>query len=180
MIETKTVLVLGAGASKPFGYPTGPELFNEVCKLLDHEGNAFNSIWKTGFDKDLIKDFRSKLYASGRNSVDEFLEHRPEFLNVGKHAMAAVLLQLEKPDNLYKHDILNNWYKFLFTKMNTSLDDFENNNISFITFNYDRSLEYFLFNSIMNSYKIDEFNAALKIRKIKIFIPLLLFAFSQN
>ena len=34
MITKKTVLVLGAGASKPFGLPTGKELKNDVCRLL--------------------------------------------------------------------------------------------------------------------------------------------------
>jgi hypothetical protein len=38
MIKNKTVFVLGAGASKPYGYPTGEELFKEVLRLEKHLG----------------------------------------------------------------------------------------------------------------------------------------------
>lgn len=31
MITRRTVLVLGAGASKPYGYPLGGELRNQIC-----------------------------------------------------------------------------------------------------------------------------------------------------
>ena len=37
MIEKKTVLVLGAGASKPYGFPTGGELQDEISAVLEAE-----------------------------------------------------------------------------------------------------------------------------------------------
>ena len=46
MIETPTLFVLGAGASKPYGYPTGPELRSEIVPTLFH---GFPIITKTGF-----------------------------------------------------------------------------------------------------------------------------------
>ncbi len=41
MIEIETVLVLGAGASIPFGFPSGQNLVDIICtKLLSHSLNA--------------------------------------------------------------------------------------------------------------------------------------------
>jgi len=33
MIEKKTVLILAAGASKPYGFPTGEELLREIVDI---------------------------------------------------------------------------------------------------------------------------------------------------
>jgi len=32
MIDTPTLFILGAGASKPYGYPTGAELRTDIVK----------------------------------------------------------------------------------------------------------------------------------------------------
>ena len=36
MINTKTVLVLGAGASYPYGFPLGAELHDRICRYATH------------------------------------------------------------------------------------------------------------------------------------------------
>ena len=33
MLTYNTVFILGAGASKPFGFPTGAELKNNICEV---------------------------------------------------------------------------------------------------------------------------------------------------
>jgi len=43
-------------------------------------------------------------------------------------------------------------YQYLFNKLNASLNDFKQNRVGFISFNYDRSLEHFLFTSLQNTY----------------------------
>ena len=42
------------------------------------------------------------------------------------------------------------WYLYLSKRLNWSFDEFENNKLSIITFNYDRSLEHYLFTSLLN------------------------------
>ena len=43
MINLETVLILGAGASKDFGFPTGRELVEQVCDFLgDQDRQDFN------------------------------------------------------------------------------------------------------------------------------------------
>ena len=46
------------------------------------------------------------------------------------------------------------WYVYLFNQLGARKDDFNKNRISIITYNYDRSLEYFLFVALKFSYGI--------------------------
>jgi hypothetical protein len=102
--------------------------------------------------------FKSELFLSHQPSVDAFLEHRPEFRDAGKLAIALSLMAREN------EKILNNFekrkvgfYDYLFTQLNTSWEEFGNNKLSIITFNYDRSLEHYLFTALKHSYgKSDE------------------------
>jgi len=60
---------------------------------------------------------------------------------------------LEREGTLFDLETEEHWYRYLFNKMEArSLDEFRNNKISFITFNYDRSLEHFIFTSLKHSY----------------------------
>jgi hypothetical protein len=166
MITKKTVLILGAGASIPYGYPSGNGLCEIACKELTLSG-LNNLLDLANFQPSLIESFRDALLMSGKGSIDEFLEHQKRFIDLGKNVIAALLIPYEITSSLYSFN-QTNWYRYLFQKMNTGFDEFEKNNISFITFNYDRSLEHFLLTSLKNSYPITELDAALKIRKLKI------------
>lgn len=42
------------------------------------------------------------------------------------------------------------WYRYLSERLNPSFDEFEHNKLSIVTFNYDRSLEHYLFTSLLN------------------------------
>jgi hypothetical protein len=86
-----------------------------------------------------LKDFAAKLRDSGRDSVDAFLEHNPNFLDVGKPSIAATLIPHEDPDAIQDGD----WYRNLFNAMNAPFAEFENNKLAVITYNYDRSLEFY-------------------------------------
>lgn len=80
-------------------------------------------------------------------------------MDVGKAAIAFRLMQFEDPNRLTWFD--NNWYRYIFGKLDAPLADFRNNNVTFVTFNYDRSLEHFLFTALKNSYNgTDEVVAA--------------------
>ena len=90
---------------------------------------------------------------SGQPSVDAFLERRPEFLDVGKLAIAFCLMPFEREEKLYHLDDPRrggDWYEYLSVKLNSSFEEFGENRLSIITFNYDRSLEHYLLNSLMN------------------------------
>jgi SIR2-like domain len=96
------------------------------------------------------RHFAIVFFSSGKNSVDAFLESRPDFIDIGKAAIAALLARFENQDILFDYD--NNWLRYLYNNLGTSFEKFGSNSIAFITFNYDRTVEHFFFESLKNSY----------------------------
>ncbi len=150
MIKNRTVLVLGAGASMHLDFPSGIKLMNTIVEGLRNRGSLFQYLSQYSTRPAEISDFSDALNYSGTTSIDQFLEHRNEYIDIGKRAIAYVLCPLEKKDSLFRAK--NNWYKYIFDKMNGPFDEFSKNKLSIITFNYDRSFEEFLFNSVQNFY----------------------------
>lgn len=173
MIETPTVLVLGAGASNPYGFPSEGELYREV---LDMKPKAFPmDVAQFGrtkmFRTRKVLEFKAELRDSGVKSVDVFLESREEFEKVGKAAMACILSRYEtaalaRPDGPDKRD----WYCYLWERMcaGASFDDLGENRLSILTFNYDRSLEDFLFRAARAYYGQSPDECARTLRAINI------------
>lgn len=140
MISRPVVLVLGAGASADFGFPLGQDLIKQIA----HGGAQTDAILEgLGFHGNHIRDFRTELRKAAPPSIDEFLAYRKEYLSVGKAAIATRLVELEKPNSLLSQ---KTWYKYLLNAIvqPTSPADIANGNLSVITFNYDRSLEFWL------------------------------------
>jgi hypothetical protein len=150
MLTKKTVLVLGAGASKPYGFPTGLEL-SEIISLQFQQGqNTFENLRNLGHAPAVMAAFRNEFYKSGRNSVDAFLEHRKDLIEIGKLAIAATLVPKESEEPLFAYQ--DSWLRLLYNNMNASFDEFGKNTLSIITYNYDRSVEHFLMTALENSY----------------------------
>jgi hypothetical protein len=96
---------------------------------------------------------KSELYLSQKPSIDAFLEHRPEFLNAGKIGIALSLLSKENPDAFNGFEIRDQGiYHFLYNSLTASWEEFKENKLTVVTFNYDRSFEYFLFSALKHSY----------------------------
>jgi len=153
MIIKPTTLILGAGASAPFRFPTGYQLLQQVLSLTHPSSlsNQMQNFAPLGHKQNEIIQFYNELLRSGKQSVDSFLEHREEFIEIGKTAIAMALISFENEWELFKHDG-NSWYEYLFNELNTQFDDFNENKLSILTFNYDRSLEYFLLTALKNLY----------------------------
>jgi len=187
MITANTVLVLGAGANMPYGFPSGKELAYEIYRpsgivptpgLLHHPCSQIDPDYFSQhfqIPKDYLQYFKNAL-ATSQLSVDAFLENRADeaMLRVGKLSIAAILLNCEKHDRLfigkppYHHfeDVRHSdrlarqdghWYGLLWDRLcepdnkNNPADLFDRipeSNLSIITFNYDRSLEYYLLTAL--------------------------------
>lgn len=136
----------------PFGFPSGAGLKTKIVELL---GNRNGTLWSIsidlGFSPERIDAFQDALKHSGKRSVDAFLEHRAEFVDLGKVATAYVIMSCELKDQVFA-DRKENWYQYFFNKLNVEFDDFGKNHVSVITFNYDRSLEFYLVTALQNSY----------------------------
>ncbi len=164
MINTNTVLVLGAGASIPFGFPSGIKLKDKICGFV--VGRREYNFLKDSYTEAEIQKFMHEMVRSPDYSVDQFLEHRPEYLEIGKRSIALALLPHERTVRLFEDwaalrsgsvtelgsEDGNNWYQYLFSRLMTTFDKFGDNSLSVITFNYDRSLEHYLFTSLKNKY----------------------------
>lgn len=144
MITKPTVLILGAGSATAYGFPLGRGLRNLVCRIP--WTGAANLIKETGFDSDELENFVNTLRHSAYTSVDWFLEDWPEFIAIGKAAIAAALIPSEDPNRLFPPDATDtHWYELLLNTLDTPQGAFTENRLSIVTFNYDRSLEHYLF-----------------------------------
>lgn len=171
MITKPTVLVLGAGASHPYGYPVGRTLLDDIIKGAANPGSPlFNDLTHVaGFDfvGANVKQFSSELNGSASQSVDAFLESRTDFIDMGRCAIASELLRYEKPDIIYA---TNDWYQYLFNEMynRNQFESFGESKVSIITFNYDRSLEFCLFTALRKSSQKSRAECVDNFERIKI------------
>jgi hypothetical protein len=144
MFSKPTVLILGAGASAPYGFPLGRGLRDRVCRLPNTaEAGAIADL---GYGPEELREFVQTLRYSGCTSVDWFLEDHPEFTGVGKAAIAVALIPFENPDRLFPPGApTSHWYELLLNTLYSSDGAFDGSLLSIVTFNYDRSLEHYLF-----------------------------------
>ncbi|MFH1310469.1 MAG: hypothetical protein ABIH85_07330 [Candidatus Omnitrophota bacterium] len=157
MIDKETVFILGAGASADFNFPLGVELRNEIYEKLKSPNTHSEQIAKVfvDFPTDEASDyiptintFAKDLYYDGDYSIDAFLERfQKKYLDIGKLAIAQTLAKYEDEAHFFDRD---NWYRVLHFKMKqkANVDSYAENKVSFITFNYDRSLEHFFYTAL--------------------------------
>ena len=164
MISVNSVFVLGAGASFPFGFPTGAKLREMLCNDLQIGTTTFSLIKDAGIDTQRIQALRHAFESSGLSSIDAFIAFRPEFQVVGELAIAATLAPMESLTALTRVNGVSgnsDWYQLLWNQLVAevgSVEDLRRNKVRFITFNYDRSLEQYLLNAIRHTFdlQVDE------------------------
>ncbi len=148
MIKKKTVFILGAGASMPYGYPSG---FGLVDKFSSLHSDTVQVLTKLGYDQSHWGTFQKELKRSVQSSVDAFLERREDLRELGKALVASVIIQCETQGLMVSTD--DPWYSMLVDKLDGPYDEIGKNPVSFVTFNYDRSLEHFLSESLCSRHK---------------------------
>lgn len=167
MITDPTVLILGAGASADYGFPIGRQLLLDICRDASPGGQLFDLLGRRmEFPQGEIDRFREALQNSQAPSVDLFLENRKDFEEIGKLAIAATLIPYENYEAFLPIE-KPRWYETLFGLM-VQGGRFEENRLSVITFNYDRSLEAFLFLALQNLHGLKPEDAEDRLRKIQI------------
>lgn len=182
MIKQKTVFVLGAGASAPYGYPTSEGLRQWLKKdLIVSLNNDFKLRQRLAKDEityvyDDLDYFIEEYSGTDRGLfIDLFLNNRSVFKIIGKWAITAAIFYHESISK-YSDDIkkpVEDWMSELFKILKNDIknDNYSRileNNISFISFNYDRSLEYALHRSLMRGFGASSKQAASVIQQIPI------------
>jgi len=173
MITKPTALVLGAGASIPYGFPSAKDLRNVV---LDNTYPRPSKNWINLFSdldattEEDLRDFGGALQESGMASVDAFLEYRTDLIPLGKLTIAAALIPCENENNLYTFSRKGgeSWYEFLWGKLRAPYELLHENRLSIITFNYDRSLEQYIFKCIKRTFNLKDNECYEKLKAIPI------------
>lgn len=171
MIRKKTVFILGAGSSVPYGYPTAPELRRDIIsKFKSKFKNYFAEFYSDKVDFNMrFEPFKEMIYyfdKSSIQSIDLFLSRNKKFDRLGKFITVLMLLNNERESKFRENmdDPKLDWYTAIYNELtneiinDNQLELFKENDVCFITFNYDRSLEHFLYESFSNSFtsKVDD------------------------
>lgn len=139
------VLILGAGASHPYGFPLGNQLKAEVLNQTQNlvVTNPLKSVQK--YSEDLIKRFQYALRFSRAQTIDELLGKKIEFRDIGAHLIAAAIAAREHGEKILP---ARDWYAELYDQLSFECDNSDICNFAIVTLNYDRSLEFFLHEAI--------------------------------
>jgi hypothetical protein len=173
MITQPTVLVLGAGASHEYGLPLGPNLKDAILKALLFAEAGRDQFLFECLQNDGIPNPRS-LVEAGQfisrhsfpyDSIDEVLHafsDKPEAVTVGKLAIASQIIAAEQKSKLYSRDGLHDFSRtataagwlprFYSLGINgVTRKDIASafNNVVMINFNYDRCVEFYIYNATL-------------------------------
>jgi hypothetical protein len=139
MITTPTVFILGAGASAPHKFDTGETLLRNARNMAPLTLMEYIKPLQS-YEATPLRD---ALINTGDLSIDAMLETRRDIQNAGKMLMARMLLHQERNALGNLHVAERDWYGTLFTAMDApTVEAALAQKVTFITYNYDRSLEY--------------------------------------
>lgn len=170
----RVVLVLGAGASVDYAYPSAAQLRDDITgraqDFHDHQRNQKmqERLSKIGWEEDQIGEFTAALLRSGKPSVDAFLEGRRVFRTIGKQAIAAVLMSYENEMELYRVADPKRWYDYLWDRIDGGAEGFLRPPAAIVTFNYDRSLEQYLGMALKDSYELSDREVEKRLQSLNI------------
>lgn len=182
MYKTKTVFIVGAGASLEIGMPTSDSLKSHIARALDIKYEHFNTqiSGSRRISEALFSHFRTenginvpeikKHITAARRivdaiqqaiSIDSFIENIEDELVtfMAKLAISEIIIDAERNSKLFPKcnnnityinwdNIGDTWLHYFFQTIieGTKASNLDNlfDNISIISFNYDRSIEFFL------------------------------------
>lgn len=163
---TQTTLILGAGASAPYKFPTGFELTQKILAL---EGSIELLIYFSDQISPLVKQFFQSFRMSTATSIDSFVAKNPRYTEVARTAIAMVLMEMEDHEVFFNHTINDHWYRYLVNKLcPDSWDAFDPSRLRIVTFNYDVSLEFFLATAVSHMYGKGAADVIEKLKKLEI------------
>jgi hypothetical protein len=205
MLPSKTVFIVGAGASFEAGMPVGTTLRETISTKLDIRFDDFGSKFVGTGDRAIFESLDRK-YGQKINfylgkcwqirdgiilspSVDDFInahQHDAAIAECGKIAISRSILEAERRSKLFYEkrsirdtinfkSIADSWYGGFYQLLSQgvtkgNLDSiFEN--VTIISFNYDRCIEHYLVHAIAAHYQIPIEAASKLVESLTIFHP---------
>jgi len=176
-----TTFVLGAGVSMPFGFPSGFGLLKQVIEL-EHAAAHNELEWVFELFESTIPDFARidlfnflrDLKRGNLDSIDRFVQDNSRYGKIAAACIALVMLRHEvgmanNSINPFHKNIQSNVYRSIWNRMAESGDTLnELKKHNFITFNYDRVLEFFIFNSLTHNLNFNTNDATKFVKNMKI------------
>lgn len=169
----RTAFILGAGASKPYGFPTAYELrelilgraTGDFLSWADCFRGQFKTVWQDWLrgnlpscmsDSASLQAFQTAFCVSDVYSIDKFVFQHERHAEAAKHYIALILLECEQ-----KKKPTGGWYGHIWNEIIIPGATAGRQTLKFFTFNYDRSLESYL-DSVTKTYFSDpEFGRAV-------------------
>lgn len=153
----------------PYGMPSGAKLRSLICNGQADLAGTLQEMphIEAGDTIDFIKNFSRSNVAS----IDAFLSRHERFFEIGKLCIAAILCAKEDPAKVMNNDAEDHWYQHMWQILIDGADthnDLRRNKISFVTFNYDRSLEYFLHQSTKHTFGVSDQEAFTVVKNLRI------------
>jgi hypothetical protein len=198
MFKRKTLFVLGAGASREVEIPIGVKLAEIISRLLDVgpvsvKNPTGEALLQQLYERYPLRDNgytrAAKRISEGvryANSIDDFLDRHSDneqIQRVGKIAIVKSILDAESKSlfagGFRSASLLDamedTWYikffRMLGAGVNVSNIEQIFDNVSFVIFNYDRCLEYFLLNALQFTYGIGSDNAHSVLENLDVVHP---------
>jgi hypothetical protein len=153
-----TVVIVGAGASSPYGFPLGKDLLHRMQRELSDPIVGRPDLPHDAPDTERSRTLRTELLALTPSiparrfeTIDQYLDGAGEDAKLRtKRGMAYTFLRGERAFayNVHQPKPAGDWYTDLFEQM-LAASDSEIAGTQFLTFNYERSLQYDLWESIV-------------------------------
>ena len=139
MACAKTCLILGAGASKPYGYPLGWQLKERIIQYCLSKAPYCAPPEKLSETWHRLEQFARRFDEDDSTTIDAFLNTLPKNDELGRHGRMAIVAVLSAYEDAF--DERERWYGSVLDLLEAP-GDFTS--LKIITFNYDRSFEFFV------------------------------------
>jgi hypothetical protein len=151
---------VGAGASWPYGYPLGPELYNRA-RALTPSSNMWQLIRHAKIaEADTITAMLDDMRDHPAPSIDAYLltrQDRKGFVQIAKAMIALLMAQAVMAAEEHRVSRVEDWLEKVFAEMAagaaTWQDFADGNAVSFVTFNFDSVIEKRLRQELQRQYR---------------------------
>lgn len=126
-----------------------------ICTEVLTPGDPRHSVLvRLGVPFDEIESCRIALARSWASSIDMFIATRADHRRVAKLATALAIASCEVHNQLFFAEPTQDWFRLLWRYLQGGrpVGEMPSENVVFVTFNYDRSLEHALYNGFACGY----------------------------